>query len=270
MEGGNRQQDQEQCLVTQVERENKPPPNLKCPRCGSTHTKFGYFNNHKTDQPRYLCKICKRYWTQGGKLRNVPFGGTKRCDKRIRDSSSSSCVVSKVRITSPPPPPPTVVIGNFNRLPTTNIMPQISAWGGSGMSFFSNPPQASAVRQLPMTQFENGILTNLDVSQGFNNVSTASTLEDQLQNLAPMQPDGQFYETSALNNNLSTQIQSNMIVDSLSGANASTNDANTNSIVGTNSTRTNTLWDYDIPINGTDEFSSSSWFDHLLGNGPPA
>ncbi|URD73578.1 Zinc finger protein [Musa troglodytarum] len=55
---------------------------LKCPRCDSTHTKFCYYNNYSLSQPRYFCKTCRRYWTKGGALRNVPVGGGCRKNKR--------------------------------------------------------------------------------------------------------------------------------------------------------------------------------------------
>lgn len=53
-------------------------PPEKCPRCNSMETKFCYFNNYSADQPRYLCKGCERHWTKGGRLRNIPVGGTVR------------------------------------------------------------------------------------------------------------------------------------------------------------------------------------------------
>ncbi|KAB2047082.1 hypothetical protein ES319_A13G021700v1 [Gossypium barbadense] len=64
----------------------KPEKALKCPRCESTHTKFCYFNNYSLSQPRYFCKTCKRYWTRGGALRNVPIGGGCRTNKRSKGS----------------------------------------------------------------------------------------------------------------------------------------------------------------------------------------
>ncbi|OMO87676.1 Zinc finger, Dof-type [Corchorus capsularis] len=72
-----------------------PPPKLTdplpCPRCDSTSTKFCYYNNYNLAQPRYFCKSCRRYWTQGGTLRNVPVGGgTRKASKRSRSSSVSS------------------------------------------------------------------------------------------------------------------------------------------------------------------------------------
>lgn len=63
---------------------------LKCPRCDSTNTKFCYFNNYSLSQPRHFCKACRRYWTRGGALRNVPVGGGCRRNKKSKSSSSSS------------------------------------------------------------------------------------------------------------------------------------------------------------------------------------
>ncbi|KAI3498752.1 hypothetical protein L1887_34533 [Cichorium endivia] len=67
-----------------------PPPS--CPRCFSDNTKFCYYNNYTVSQPRYHCKDCRRYWTHGGAIRNIPAGGTSRKRGRICNSSSSSQV----------------------------------------------------------------------------------------------------------------------------------------------------------------------------------
>ncbi|KAJ1263102.1 hypothetical protein BS78_09G159300 [Paspalum vaginatum] len=55
-----------------------------CPRCDSPNTKFCYYNNYSLSQPRYFCKACRRYWTKGGSLRNVPVGGGCRKNRRSR------------------------------------------------------------------------------------------------------------------------------------------------------------------------------------------
>jgi hypothetical protein len=62
---------------------------LKCPRCDSLNTKFCYYNNYNLSQPRHFCKSCRRYWTKGGVLRNVPVGGGCRKAKRSKTRSSS-------------------------------------------------------------------------------------------------------------------------------------------------------------------------------------
>ncbi|KAL6610292.1 hypothetical protein ACP70R_040261 [Stipagrostis hirtigluma subsp. patula] len=62
-----------------------------CPRCDSPNTKFCYYNNYSLSQPRYFCKGCRRYWTKGGSLRNVPVGGG--CRKNRRGKSGRTMVV---------------------------------------------------------------------------------------------------------------------------------------------------------------------------------
>ncbi|XP_015956326.1 dof zinc finger protein DOF1.4 [Arachis duranensis] len=62
---------------------------MKCPRCESTNTKFCYYNNYNKSQPRYLCRTCKRHWTKGGTLRNVPVGGGRK-NKRVKKSTATA------------------------------------------------------------------------------------------------------------------------------------------------------------------------------------
>ncbi|EOA27635.1 hypothetical protein CARUB_v10023783mg [Capsella rubella] len=61
-----------------------------CPRCESPNTKFCYYNNYSLSQPRYFCKSCRRYWTKGGTLRNVPVGGGCRRNKRSSSFSKNN------------------------------------------------------------------------------------------------------------------------------------------------------------------------------------
>ncbi|THU60578.1 hypothetical protein C4D60_Mb07t14260 [Musa balbisiana] len=68
----------------------QPEQALKCPRCDSTNTKFCYFNNYSLSQPRHFCKACRRYWTRGGALRNVPVGGGCRRNRRTKSIGSAS------------------------------------------------------------------------------------------------------------------------------------------------------------------------------------
>ncbi|KAL1069471.1 hypothetical protein V6Z11_D12G268800 [Gossypium hirsutum] len=81
---------------TGLERKIRPQKEqaLNCPRCNSTNTKFCYYNNYSLTQPRYFCKTCRRYWTEGGSLRNIPVGGGSRKNKRSSTSSSSSISTS--------------------------------------------------------------------------------------------------------------------------------------------------------------------------------
>ncbi|KAI5647105.1 hypothetical protein M9H77_33110 [Catharanthus roseus] len=90
-----------------VERKLRPQKEhaLNCPRCNSTNTKFCYYNNYSLTQPRYFCKTCRRYWTEGGTLRNVPVGGGSRKNKRsmniITSSSSSSSISTSLHDLNP-------------------------------------------------------------------------------------------------------------------------------------------------------------------------
>ncbi|CAN8255018.1 unnamed protein product [Cochlearia groenlandica] len=76
-----------------------PEQSLKCPRCDSTNTKFCYYNNYSLSQPRYFCKSCRRYWTKGGILRNIPIGGANY--RKHKRSSSSSATKSLVTTNEP-------------------------------------------------------------------------------------------------------------------------------------------------------------------------
>ncbi|CAN5976067.1 unnamed protein product [Sphagnum jensenii] len=116
----------EPMLMLWRERRLKPPDQvMACPRCQSLNTKFCYYNNYSLTQPRHFCKNCRRYWTAGGTLRNVPVGGGCRKNKRAKhrnsaDGQSSSgtagntenslqqlCVKASDQASPPPPPPST-------------------------------------------------------------------------------------------------------------------------------------------------------------------
>ncbi|XP_051126217.1 dof zinc finger protein DOF1.4-like isoform X2 [Andrographis paniculata] len=72
-----------------MEKTNQDHQPLRCPRCDSSNTKFCYYNNYSLSQPRHFCKACKRYWTRGGTLRNVPVGGGCRKNKRVKRQAPS-------------------------------------------------------------------------------------------------------------------------------------------------------------------------------------
>ncbi|RDY01026.1 Dof zinc finger protein DOF1.7, partial [Mucuna pruriens] len=90
---------------------------LKCPRCESTNTKFCYFNNYNLSQPRHFCKNCRRYWTKGGALRNIPVGGGTR--KNAKRSTNTKRTVSSAPLPEPDPTricPDPVGAGSFSSL----------------------------------------------------------------------------------------------------------------------------------------------------------
>ncbi|XP_020157736.1 uncharacterized protein [Aegilops tauschii subsp. strangulata] len=75
---GNGGRDSKQMSMSErarLARVPQPESGLNCPRCDSTNTKFCYFNNYSLTQPRHFCRACRRYWTRGGALHNVPVGG---------------------------------------------------------------------------------------------------------------------------------------------------------------------------------------------------
>ncbi|CAN6717621.1 unnamed protein product [Malus baccata var. baccata] len=156
---------------------------LKCPRCDSLHTKFCYYNNYNLSQPRHFCKACRRYWTKGGVLRNVPVGGGCRKTKRSKPKNSSSSSPTS----SPPPPPPQ---------PNNDDQNKSSSHSSSESSSLTNPTAAAAtaateaVSAPSSTGSASNLLTNIHnpeskffVSQGRANggfeprVSAAALLE---------------------------------------------------------------------------------------------
>ncbi|CAA6663766.1 unnamed protein product [Spirodela intermedia] len=84
----------------------------RCPRCESSNTKFCYYNNYSLSQPRYFCKACRRYWTAGGALRNVPVGGATR--RRSRAKAPAGRPHSRPPVLSEPGGAATVSLRRWN------------------------------------------------------------------------------------------------------------------------------------------------------------
>ncbi|XP_059642540.1 dof zinc finger protein DOF3.1-like [Cornus florida] len=90
---------QDPATYQQIQPQFPEQEHLKCPRCDSTNTKFCYYNNYNLSQPRHFCKNCRRYWTKGGALRNIPVGGGSR--KNVKRSSNPKRSSSSPSATSP-------------------------------------------------------------------------------------------------------------------------------------------------------------------------
>lgn len=106
----------ERARLTKV---TQPETILKCPRCESTNTKFCYFNNYSLSQPRHFCKTCRRYWTRGGALRNVPVGGgCRRNNKRGTKRSRSKSPTRSEKRNCP-------IITSANATTSTNSIPHL-------------------------------------------------------------------------------------------------------------------------------------------------
>ncbi|XP_055805098.1 dof zinc finger protein DOF1.1-like [Solanum dulcamara] len=112
----------------------QPPPrpeSLKCPRCDSISTKFCYYNNYNKLQPRHYCKGCKRHWTEGGTLRNVPVGGGRK-NKRLRPTDLVDHITERkyVRLEINDQRCPLITTTTMN----TSYMPSVTIRGNSTMN----------------------------------------------------------------------------------------------------------------------------------------
>ncbi|PKU64206.1 dof zinc finger protein 3-like isoform X1 [Dendrobium catenatum] len=116
-------------LKSEGREEKQNAPLLMCPRCESTNTKFCYYNNYSRSQPRHFCRVCRRHWTEGGTLRNIPVGGGRKNKRRKITPTATSLaaaaggnpiapvvgemkdpifpdILRQVLLHQPPPPPP--------------------------------------------------------------------------------------------------------------------------------------------------------------------
>lgn len=74
---------------------------LSCPRCESTNTKFCYYNNYSKLQPRHYCRACRRHWTNGGTLRDVPVGGSQKTKRESRGGKHADVAGAESPLTPP-------------------------------------------------------------------------------------------------------------------------------------------------------------------------
>ncbi|XVF61902.1 hypothetical protein PTKIN_Ptkin08bG0171900 [Pterospermum kingtungense] len=109
-----------------------PPPEqeqLPCPRCDSTNTKFCYYNNYNFSQPRHFCKSCRRYWTHGGTLRDIPVGGgTRKNAKRSRNTTTTTAHSTPISATNAAT---TTASYNSFPLPATPVLLPVSSNHGA-------------------------------------------------------------------------------------------------------------------------------------------
>lgn len=119
----------------------QPETAMKCPRCESTNTKFCYFNNYSLSQPRHFCKTCRRYWTRGGALRNVPVGGgcrrNKKSSKASRGSRSKSPTTTTSSTSNTPISPNSCtrdILGHNTRPSHFSTFAPLDHYGGGGIA----------------------------------------------------------------------------------------------------------------------------------------
>lgn len=155
----------------------------KCPRCESINTKFCYYNNYSLSQPRYFCKTCRRYWTQGGTLRNVPVGGGCRKGKRLKTPATASPSSGENSRSQPQSQNLNNLVANNSTANTslvtglnsnkesdnTNLVnsPSIGSFNYPGAGFLDS---LAAIQQqsLPLNQRQ---LSNLNLLNGFSTAS---------------------------------------------------------------------------------------------------
>ncbi|KAK7271953.1 hypothetical protein RJT34_28252 [Clitoria ternatea] len=141
---------------------------LKCPRCDSTNTKFCYYNNYNLSQPRHFCKNCKRYWTKGGALRNIPVGGgTRKNTKRSSNNTKRSAALS-----SSPSPSPSASSPAFepDRTRTTNPV-SVTASFSSLLASSEHPLEClnsngSSLKTLQVEEFGENVSSDPVVNPG--------------------------------------------------------------------------------------------------------
>lgn len=162
----------------QQQQQQQQQPPQKCPRCESMNTKFCYYNNYSLSQPRYYCKACRRYWTQGGTLRNVPVGGGCRKGKRPKTTSSSLSSGDHSR-SAPPPPPPPQQQSHRQQLQEnllTSPAPTITSSLGSHQ-YYHGPGYLSSLAALqsmnPTQQIGSFNQSNLNIGSGVDQFGTS-------------------------------------------------------------------------------------------------
>ncbi|XP_047311357.1 dof zinc finger protein DOF1.4-like [Impatiens glandulifera] len=193
MEKPNLNQDQKICTNNNVQLQA-----LKCPRCDSSNTKFCYYNNYSLTQPRHFCKACKRYWTRGGTLRNVPVGGSCRKNKRIRRPSSNSSSTSNSNH-NPNPSSSSLHLEHSSNpiIHTTTTTTQMEQPPSSPNPYFYNLPSNTSdlVNLLypnptrfgadlglgfsPMVNVDHSILSSYNIHNRPSMFSSSATLFDQ-------------------------------------------------------------------------------------------
>ncbi|XP_074569327.1 dof zinc finger protein DOF5.7-like [Curcuma longa] len=155
---------------------------IKCPRCDSSNTKFCYYNNYSLSQPRHYCKACRRYWTKGGALRNVPVGGGCRKNKRSSRSSSASS-------TTPPRIYPGGVSGGLDFLASLPFSrPPANAPHGSAVPVigFGHYPTSSAIRGYGD---EGGFSTSSSRVGGGIHAIASSSIASSIESLSSINQD---------------------------------------------------------------------------------
>ncbi|GMN61713.1 hypothetical protein TIFTF001_030801 [Ficus carica] len=146
---------------------------LKCPRCDSLNTKFCYYNNYNLSQPRHFCKNCRRYWTKGGVLRNVPVGGGCRKTKRSKPKASSATSTATATTTGNPTPPPPLSQDRKSNSHSSSESSSLTAatntnTPATATEAVSAPPTSSASNLLKVNQESKFFVAQSSSNPSFN------------------------------------------------------------------------------------------------------
>ncbi|KAJ6707082.1 DOF ZINC FINGER PROTEIN DOF1.4-RELATED [Salix viminalis] len=264
---------------TQGDNQQPQPPPQKCPRCESLNTKFCYYNNYSLSQPRYFCKTCRRYWTLGGTMRNVPVGGGCRKGKRPKTSSSSSSGENSLLQQQPQ-----LLQHNLatpqNILATTNSGNSLSPplrTKESG-SLVSPPPGMSS-----MGSYFPGDTSNLGLLHGFSAVPAFGSQNQQQRqfyhadNRDNKSVEHSFYpqydQESLIRSSrpaaTSSHQQQNWHQGFISNSNPTVSDTVLWSI-STSTTTGHTSSNINTGTGGSSSLNPDQWRHDLPGNGPPS
>lgn len=133
------------------------PEPLNCPRCNSTNTKFCYYNNYNRTQPRHFCKACKRHWTKGGTLRNVPVGGGRKNKRHKPSQPPANAITTTTTTVNPPLSNVYQTMNNFHHLP----------------SFLSHEDNALIYNTESFMNHQPMQFPNSEVNRSLNNIATS-------------------------------------------------------------------------------------------------
>ncbi|CAD6267211.1 unnamed protein product [Miscanthus lutarioriparius] len=148
------------------------PGREQCPRCASRDTKFCYYNNYNTAQPRHFCRACRRYWTLGGSLRNVPVGGSTRKRPRPRPARPTRAMAAAVAAAmATPSSTTTTTTASAGSSPFASPAPLLQGAGGGGLlvsSLLLGSVSASAASALASPLLALGTAPLLEGRLGFD------------------------------------------------------------------------------------------------------
>ncbi|KAK7319653.1 hypothetical protein RJT34_04376 [Clitoria ternatea] len=193
LEAQNLELPKPQMMRKQQQNSQASSESLKCPRCESTNTKFCYYNNYNKSQPRHFCRACKRHWTKGGTLRNVPVGGGRK-NKRVKKSStttptSSSTTSTTCTITTSIPNMDIAMLSSSSHMPIQT--PLSLPIDGSDHKNMASSLYQALTRPPPLLLQQNLMINTKDLESkdfgvgvgGTNGIFLSSTLPPQNQSL---------------------------------------------------------------------------------------